>query len=181
MAVPASTVAPTFVNSKGVLALYGTNTYTGSTTINSGTILLQSNSTLPNTPLVLNASYDGSSTLDLGGYNATVPSISTSGNGAAVISSTGSSGMLTVNYQGNTPMIYSGALGHGAANNFAFATTGSGVVVLDGSNSYTQGTTIGPGATLQLGNADGNGNIIGSVSNSGSLVFNLPAGTANSA
>ena len=82
--------------------------------------------------------------------------------------------MLTVNYQGSTPMVYSGALGGGpATSNFAFATTGSGVVVLDGSNTYTQGTTIGPGSTLQLGQADGNGNIVGNVSNNGSLVFNL--------
>ncbi len=145
----------TFLNSKGLLALFGTNTYPGSTQINSGTILLQSNYALPNTPLELNSSYDGSSTLDLGGFSATVPSISTSGTGSAVISSTGSTGVLTVNYQGSTPMVYNGSLGTSptSGNNFAFATT-SGTVVLTGNNYYTQGTTIGPGATLQLNSSN---------------------------
>ena len=71
---------------------------------------------MPNTPLMLNSSYDGSSTLDLGGFlGATVASLSAAGTGSAVMGSTGSTGMLTVNYQGSTPMVYSGALGGGPA------------------------------------------------------------------
>ena len=102
---------------------------------------------MPNTPLMLNSSYDGSSTLDLGGFlGVTVASLSAAGTGSAVISSTGSTGMLTVNYQGSTPMVYSGALGGGpATQQLRLCHDGSGVVVLDGSNTYTQGTTIGPG------------------------------------
>ena len=49
------------------------NSYQGTTTINSGTILLGSPNALPNTPLMLNSSYDGSSTLDLGGFARPLP------------------------------------------------------------------------------------------------------------
>jgi fibronectin-binding autotransporter adhesin len=44
--------------------------------------------------------------------------------------------------------------------------------VLTGANTYTGGTGIGPGATLQLGNGGASGSIVGDVANGGTLIFN---------
>ncbi len=49
---------------------------------------------------------------------------------------------------------------------------GSGRLVLSASNGYTGGTTIGTGATLQVGNGDAAGSITGDVTNDGTLAFN---------
>ena len=49
----------------------------------------------------------------------------------------------------------------------------NGTLVLDNANSAIGGnTTIGSGATLQVGNGDANGNLPGAVANNGSLIFN---------
>jgi autotransporter-associated beta strand protein len=44
--------------------------------------------------------------------------------------------------------------------------------ILSGANTYTGGTTIGPGGTLQLGVGGTTGSIVGNVVNNGRLVFN---------
>src|SRR5258708_39514933 len=49
---------------------------------------------------------------------------------------------------------------------------GSGTLTLTADNSYGGGTTINPGATLQLGNGGTTGSIIGNVTDNGSLIFN---------
>ena len=48
----------------------------------------------------------------------------------------------------------------------------SGNVVLGGDNTYTQGTLIGAGSTLQLGTGGTSGSIKGIVFDSGTLIFN---------
>ena len=148
----------------------------GTTSVLNGTLQVANVNSLPaTTSLVLgDPSANTSATFDLNNQTQTVASLLTAGNGSnnqVISSGTASAGVLTVNYQGNTPMVYTGALG-GSAANFALAVTGSGVVVLaGGNNTYTQGTTIGPGATLQLGNVTGQGGIINNVTDNGSLVF----------
>ena len=49
--------------------------------------------------------------------------------------------------------------------------TGPGTTVLTAANTYTGGTTIGAGSTVQIGNGTVDGSILGNVTNSGSLVF----------
>ena len=55
--------------------------------------------------------------------------------------------------------------------------TGTGTVILTNTNSYTGPTTIGPGATLQLGNGsagnDGNITSTHNIVDNGTLVYNL--------
>ncbi len=57
------------------------------------------------------------------------------------------------------------------AGNSKLVKTDAGTLVLSGANTYTGGTTISSG-TLQIGNGDVTGSIIGDVRNDGSLVFN---------
>jgi autotransporter-associated beta strand protein len=49
---------------------------------------------------------------------------------------------------------------------------GPGTLTLTADNSYTGGTAIGVGSTLQLGNGGTSGRIVGNVLNDGTLVFN---------
>ena len=65
--VNGDTYAQYTANSLGILALGGNNSYQGNTTINAGTILLQSNYALPSTTVLMIDS-SNSSTLDMGGY-----------------------------------------------------------------------------------------------------------------
>lgn len=47
-----------------------------------------------------------------------------------------------------------------------------GRTIFSAANTYSGGTVIGTGATLQVGNAGTSGSIVGNVSNNGTLVFN---------
>ena len=49
---------------------------------------------------------------------------------------------------------------------------GSGTLIFRGENSYTGGTAIGSGSTLQIGDGGTSGSITGNVTNDGALVFN---------
>ncbi len=49
---------------------------------------------------------------------------------------------------------------------------GSGTVIFTGQNTYTGGTTIATGSTLQIGDGGTSGSIIGNVGNDGTLAFN---------
>ena len=49
---------------------------------------------------------------------------------------------------------------------------GTGTLILTGNNSYTGGTSIASGSTLQIGAGGTSGSIIGDVANAGALVFN---------
>ncbi|HEV7409889.1 MAG TPA: autotransporter-associated beta strand repeat-containing protein [Bradyrhizobium sp.] len=50
--------------------------------------------------------------------------------------------------------------------------TGSGTMILSGANTYSNGTSIAGGATLQLGNGGAAGSIVGNVADGGTLAFN---------
>ncbi len=137
----------------GTTTLTGTNTNTGPTTINFGT--LQAGSTTAFGPMS-EVTINGSGVLDLNNYNNTIYALSGSG---FVTLGTGVGGTLTVG-GGLGPFInttYSGVIsGNGGLtfNNY------EQVLTLTGANTYSGTTTINQG-TLEIGN-DGTTGSIGS-------------------
>lgn len=79
----------------------------------------------------------------------------------------GSAKTMTVN---NPQTEFSGVLSGVMARTVA----GTGTLIFSGANSYSLGTTINPGATLQLGNGGGTGSLStsGAIVNDGTLRFN---------
>ncbi len=79
----------------------------------------------------------------------------------------GTAKTLTVN---NPQTEFSGVLSGVMARTVA----GTGILIFSGANTYSQGTTINPGATLQLGNGGTNGSLStsGVIDDEGTLVFN---------
>jgi autotransporter-associated beta strand protein len=51
---------------------------------------------------------------------------------------------------------------------------GSGTLILTGANTYSGGTTIASGSTLQIDAGAGTGSIVGNVTNNGTLIFDRP-------
>lgn len=144
----------------GTETLAGSNTYAGNTTINAGTLSLASGGSL-----------SVSSTLDIAGAGA-VFDISTAGNqtiGAlnGVSGTTVTLGSNTLTLAKNTNQTFAGAIsGTGGLNE-----DGTGVLTLNGSNTFTGITTVASGATLLVGDSSHtSASIAGDVSiNGGTL------------
>lgn len=78
---------------------------------------------------------------------------------------------ITVNSGG---VIFSGAIADGAGT--VGLVHNGGKVVLSGNNTYSGGTTIGAGSTLEIGAGGTTGGIVGDIENDGTLVFNRSDG-----
>lgn len=141
----------------GTLLLTGASTYTGATTIASGTLQAGGANVLaPASAFSVNSG----ATLDLGNANQTIGSLS----GAGTV--TLGAGTLTTGGLGSST-----SFGGVIAGTGALVKTGAGTMTLTGSSTYSGGTTIGAGA-LQLGDGGSAGSIAGDVTNNGSLIFN---------
>ena len=134
----------------GTLVLGAVNSYSGSTTVEAGT--LQDGNVagaLPaGTSLILGDGGSGSGTFDLNGYDQTVASIATSGNGT-LNTITDSGGAATLTVTGSSS--FSGNI---TGNNTALtvADTGTGqTLTLSGNNTFGGATTISANDTLQAG------------------------------
>ncbi|MBB5031428.1 nidogen-like domain-containing protein [Prosthecobacter vanneervenii] len=119
----------------GMLTLYGTNTYTGPTTISAGTLRLAAAPALPAASVV---TLSAGATLDLGGYAHTFPA--STGDGTLAMGAGTATYNLTADATMNT--VLSGTGG--------FVKTGSAVLTLNAATSHTGPTTISAG-TLRLG------------------------------
>jgi autotransporter-associated beta strand protein len=138
----------------GTLTLSAANSYSGATTIQSGTLALDGNGSIAaSSGVVDNATFDISTT----NTGTTIQSLS--GNGAVVL---GDKTLTISNASGE----FSGTI----AGSGALVLTG-GSEILSGDSSYTGGTTIATGATLQIGNGGTTGWITGNVVDNGVLVF----------
>ena len=123
------------------LVLSGVNTYSGTTTITTGTLKAGSFTALsPGSAFVVNG------ILDLNGFDNTVGSLAGSG------TVTNASQAATIFRVGNdnTSTKFSGTITDGTSS-LALTKLGTGRLTLTGANTYTGGTTI-VGGTLQLGN-----------------------------
>ncbi len=147
----------------GTVTLMGTNTYSGTTSVNDARLKDgASGSFSPNS--AVNLANDA--TLGVG-YNETINGLS--GDCSTTVCISSGSTLLTDGNNGSCNYTYSGTImGSGALE------IGSGgYQILTGSNTYTGGTTIDGTATLQIGNGGSTGSISGNVVDNGTLAFNL--------
>ena len=123
------------VNQAGVTLLSGTNTYSGGTTVSSGTLRLGSSASLPSGgPVAVNG------TLDLNTYSPSVGALSGSG---TIDTLAGGTPTLTLGAS-NSSGTFAGTL-QNSAGTLALLKAGSGNISLTGTSTYSGGTTIGAG------------------------------------
>jgi autotransporter-associated beta strand protein len=153
----------------GTLTLAGSNTYTGTTTVSSGTLTIANNLALQNSILELTG--PGVVTFSttaptLGALSGAVDLATKFGAGFSSITA------LSLNPEAGFTATYSGIISNGAAG-MTLTKEGSGTQVLSGANTYTGATTIN-GGTLQIGNGGTNGSLSASSSivNNSALAFN---------
>jgi fibronectin-binding autotransporter adhesin len=135
----------------GKIVLGGVNTFTGGTTINSGTVQFASANALTSSSSVTVTG----GTLDVNGFSETLNNFSSTG---GTITNTGATTTVTFDIDID-PVNNSNITG-----NIAINKTGAGLLALTGNNSYTGGTTITAG-TLLAGSATAFGT--GNVTNNG--------------
>jgi autotransporter-associated beta strand protein len=123
----------------GTLVLGGTNTYTGGTVVNAGTVQLAVATGLPTSGTL---TVQGTGLFDLNGNSATVPSLYDGGVSTGTITDSASAATLTVN--GSTPSTFSGAI----TGALALTLSGSSKVTLSGANTFTGLTTLSSGTLV---------------------------------
>ena len=126
------------VSVNGMLTLAGTSTYTGGTTLSTGTLQAGSNTAFgsANCPMAVN-----SGVLDIGGNSVSVGNLS--GAGGTILNNGGSAGTFAVG-SGS----YGGVIADGASQ-LALSKVGSGMLVLNVANAYSGATAVS-GGTLQF-------------------------------
>ena len=127
----------------GTLALGGANTYSGNTTIATGTLRLGASNVIPDGVGYGNVAVNSPGTLDVNGYSDSLNGLS--GNGT--VDNTQATGALTVGNSDATST-FSGIL-RNSGGSLALTKLGSGTLTLAGNNTYSGDTTIGAG-TLRL-------------------------------
>ncbi len=153
--------APTGLTvSGGTLTVSGSglNTYSGATTIVNGGTLQggATNAFSPNSAV----SIDGTSTLDLGGFNQTIASLAGLA-GAKVTNSGAQNATLTIPNNGTTT--YAGNITDGSTNSLALNLSGGALTLTGGGSNYSGGTAIIGGSLIAnngSGLATGVGNVV---------------------
>ncbi|HET6246658.1 MAG TPA: autotransporter-associated beta strand repeat-containing protein [Tepidisphaeraceae bacterium] len=163
----------------GTLQLGGTNSYSGNTAIQNGTLQFLGSGSFTGTAGALTlGSSTNSGVLILGDssgpVNATFTSLTVSGTGTASAVVGGSSSISTLTINNAAADTYSGTLGGtGTQNNLALTKGGAGTLTLPGAYGFVGPTTINAGvmviSSLQAG---GTASGIGAATNAaGNLVF----------
>ena len=150
------TVAVTKIGA-GTLALAGASFHSGGTVISRGVLALEHGGALA-----------GSGTVSMDGGTLRFSTSNTTDYSLRIRMEDGKSAIFDTNGQQVT---FASPMPTSATGTASLVKTGSGKLTLLGSNTYTGGTSITQG-TLELGNGDANGGILGTVSNSGLLIYN---------
>jgi autotransporter-associated beta strand protein len=141
----------------GAVTMTKTNTYTGATAINAGTLAYGINNALADSSsLAVNGG-----TLAMAGFSDTVAGVQLLGGGS--ITGVGSTLTSASNYD-----VQSGTVGVKLAGGVGLTKSGSGTVVLMGDNSYTGNTLIQDGTLALSGN--GQIDVLSTVDNRDALV-----------
>ncbi len=157
--------------------LTGQSSYSGTTTINSGTMILGAHNTLPvTTPLAVNGHASLGAVLNMNGFSQTVRSLSGTTDavpGNIQNNSAANASSLTIN--GTTSTTYSGVLG-GGAGMMSLVKAGSGTQTFAGANTYTGTTLVNGGVLAVNGTHTGGGaytvNPGGTLGGNGSITTN---------
>ncbi len=139
------------INGGGTVVLSGANTYIGTSTITAGTLQLGVTNAIPTGSALVFANTAGAS-VDLSGFNLTVPSIAGGGStgGNITNSSTTSNATLTVsNTSGSTS--FGGILSDGNSKTLSLTKLGASNLTLSGANTYTGATTLSAGSITLTG------------------------------
>ena len=140
----ASTAAGLIKAGSGMLILSASNSYTGGTTINDGTIQLGAAGALPTGgALTVTGTGSAAGTLDLDGNSQTAGVLSDGGVSAGTITSSAGTPSLTV-----TSGSFSGTISGG----ISLTENGASTLTLTGSNSYTGTTTVSNGTLVTSNN-----------------------------
>jgi len=137
----------------GTLTLAGSNSLTAPYRVTAGQLELGLTNALGGTAAVVLLPTSGTATFDLNGFSQSLASLSTSGSGgAAVIDTTGSSGVATLTVgSGNLSETFSGRLQNSVVGgNLAFAKVGTGTMTLSGSDSAIGGSVVVNGGRLVI-------------------------------
>jgi autotransporter-associated beta strand protein len=145
----------------GTLILSETNLYTGKTDLNGGTLRLSATDAVAASSDVTLAA---GTTLDTATakLNQNINNLS------------GAAGSF-VTLDANTMTLHSTAAGNTYAGQISGAgalALAEGLQILTGANTYSSGTAIAVGSTLQLGSGGASGSITGNIEDDGTLVFN---------
>jgi autotransporter-associated beta strand protein len=150
----------------GTYTLSGTNSYSGGTRIEEGTLRVNNPSAIGATTGSLTI-HGGS--LDLANFNIAVGNLT--GTGGTITSSVGGSRTLTIGNGNAGGGTYQGVIADGTGTT-SLVKTGTGTITLAGNNTFTGATTIN-GGTLRIGSGGTSGSIVAasSVTNNGTLIY----------
>jgi autotransporter-associated beta strand protein len=133
------------MSGSGSLTLASSDDYSGGTTINSGSVILDNATALGSGRLAVNGG-----TLDLNGNSITVAALS--GTGGTITDNNLLHGISTVTVVQPNTTSFSGMLADGSKRQLAIIMAGNGSLTLENSDDYSGGTTINSGSVV-LGNA----------------------------
>ncbi len=150
----------------GVQTLSGANNYTGSTTVNNGTLTTTASGTLGNGALAVNGNNGAASVLNLGRSQSVAGLSGAISAGGSVRVNIAAGATLTVNQQGGTTFAGTIALASGAApgTGGGLAKSNSGTLEIDG------GLTLGNNSSLAVGGGTFRLNIVSPIGSVGSGV-----------
>jgi len=137
----------------GTTDLY-TSSYTGSTTVNAGTLMLYGGNAIADTSALI---IGAAGTAQLWGGSETIGSLSGAG---------------SFQLNGNSATIASGGNFSGVISDGAGLTVAGGTLTLSGTNTYTGTTYVGQGAGLTLGAGGTSGSVAGALAVDGTLTVN---------
>ena len=145
------------------MVLSGANNYSGTTTIDAGTITISNDDNLGTAP---GSATPGSLTIN-GGTLATTSTFALNSNRGISLGAAGG----TVDVAGGTTLTYNGI----AAGAGSLTLIDNGTLLLGGANTYSGTTTISSGGgTVQVGSGGAAGSLgTGAVADNGALIFDL--------